>query len=235
MPRYLLSGFTDLVATEYTPFRPLSREIGSGTLKVRRNRYKGSLLAGTVELVVGSMFSGKSEELIRRIKREKYGRREVALFKPSIDNRYSVSEVVTHDGTSFPAHVVEDAMDILNIADTEGVEVVGIDEAQFFPEELVLYVHQLAARWGKDVIIAGLDTDFRGEPFPTMVPLMFRADELTKLRAKCHSCGADASCTQRLSGGLPVLDGEVVSVGGQESYEARCRDCFVVGSLYQLG
>lgn len=192
-------------------------------------------MSGTVELIVGSMFSGKSEELIRRVKREKYAQQRVAMFKPAMDNRYSVTDVVTHDGTSFPAHAVENADDLLNIADTEKLDVVGIDEAQFFGPELVLYVHQLAARWNKKVIIAGLDTDFRGEPFPTIVPLMFRADELTKLRAKCHSCGKDASCTQRLRDGLPVIDGNVFVVGGHEAYEARCRDCFVVGSLYQLG
>ena len=178
------------------------------------------------------MFSGKSEELIRRLTRALIARQRVAVFKPAIDNRYHASEVASHAGRTLEAVAVPDAQAIraqlsgqgeLLSAAPEGVDVIGIDEAQFFGPELVPLVLELADA-GVRVILAGLDLDFRAEPFGSVPELLARAESVDKLTAICTVCGAPATRTQRLIGGQPAhFDDPVVRVGAQESYEARCR------------
>ena len=178
------------------------------------------------------MFSGKSEELIRRLTRALIARQRVAVFKPAIDNRYHASEVASHAGRTLEAVAVPDAQairaqlsgqgDLLSVA-PEGVDVIGIDEAQFFGPELVPLVLELADA-GVRVVLAGLDLDFRAEPFGSVPELLARAESVDKLTAICTVCGAPATRTQRLIGGQPArFDDPVVLVGAQESYEARCR------------
>lgn len=177
---------------------------------------------GWVEVICGSMFSGKSEELIRRVRRAKYGKLSVAVFKPAIDDRYAEEYIVSHNGTSFTAYPISQSMEIIDIV-TDEVDVVGIDEAQFFDENITKVVDHLAKR-GIRVIIAGLDTDFRGEPFGQMPKLMALAESVTKLNAICPVCGSPASRTQRLIDGKPAsYDDPVIMVGASESYEPRCR------------
>ena len=183
---------------------------------------------GWIELVCGSMFSGKTEELLRRIRRAEIARKKVQLFKPTIDNRYGVVRVASHDGIGREdAVVVCDAEDILRRLDAD-TEVVAVDEVQFFDESIADVCDHLADR-GLRVIAAGLDQDFRGEPFGPMPLLLARAELVDKLHAICVSCGAAASRTQRLIDGRPArYDDPVILVGGSESYEARCRNCHEV-------
>ena len=183
--------------------------------------------SGWVELICGSMFSGKSEELIRRIKRATYGNLSVRVFKPAIDNRYHEESVVSHNGNSILARPVEKATDILDHI-TDDIDVIGVDEIQFFDEAIVSIVDQLADL-GHRVIVAGLDTDFRGEPFGVMPELMAMSEMVTKLNAICPRCGSPASRTQRLIDGEPAsYDDPIILVGASESYEPRCRHCHVV-------
>jgi len=183
--------------------------------------------SGWVELICGSMFSGKSEELIRRIKRATYGNLSVRVFKPAIDNRYHEESVVSHNGNSILARPVEKATDILDHI-TDDIDVIGIDEIQFFDEAIVSIVDQLADL-GHRVIVAGLDTDFRGEPFGVMPELMAMSEMVTKLNAICPRCGSPASRTQRLIDGEPAsYDDPIILVGASESYEPRCRHCHEV-------
>ncbi len=168
------------------------------------------------------MFSGKTDELIRRLVRATIARQKVQVFKPAIDVRYAVEKVASHTGSTFDATPVEKAADIrLRLeADTT---VVGIDEAQFFDAEVAQVAQELAGR-GVRVLIAGLDTDFRGEPFGAMPVLMAIAERVSKLHAICMVCGDEASRTQRLVNGQPArYDDPVVIVGASELYEARCR------------
>jgi len=168
------------------------------------------------------MFSGKTDELIRRLVRATIARQKVQVFKPAIDVRYAVEKVTSHAGSNFAAVPVERAADIRSqlAADTT---VVGIDEAQFFDPELVSVAQDLATR-GVRVLVAGLDTDFRGEPFGSMPLLMSTAEHVDKLHAICMVCGDEASRTQRLVNGKPArYDDPVVIVGASEMYEARCR------------
>ena len=183
---------------------------------------------GWIELVCGSMFSGKTEELLRRIRRAEIARKKVQLFKPTIDNRYGVVRVASHDGIGREdAIVVCDAEDILRRLDAD-TEVVAVDEVQFFGDSIAEVCDHLADR-GLRVIVAGLDQDFRGEPFGPMPLLLARAELVDKLHAICVSCGAAASRTQRLIDGRPArYDDPVILVGGSESYEARCRNCHEV-------
>ncbi len=177
---------------------------------------------GSIEVVCGSMFSGKTDELIRRLVRAKIARQKVQVFKPAIDVRYAVEKVTSHTGSNFDATPVEKSMDILAKLDQD-TTVVGIDEAQFFDTEVVQLAGQLAAR-GIRVLVAGLDTDFRGEPFGPMPILMSIAERVDKLHAICMVCGDEASRTQRLVNGKPArYDDPVVIVGASELYEARCR------------
>ena len=183
---------------------------------------------GWIELVCGSMFSGKTEELLRRIRRAEIERKKVQLFKPTIDNRYGLVRVASHDGLGREdAIVVCDAEDILRRLDAD-TEVVAVDEIQFFDHSIADVCDHLADR-GLRIIAAGLDQDFRGEPFGPMPLLLARAERVDKLHAICVSCGASASRTQRLIDGRPArYDDPVILVGGSESYEARCRNCHEV-------
>jgi thymidine kinase len=175
--------------------------------------------SGSVEVICGSMFSGKSEELIRRLTRAKIARRRVQVFKPKLDSRFSEVEVVSHGGLRLLAVAVERSSEILEQTDARS-EVIGVDEAQFFDAGIVDVVNRLADL-GKRVVVAGLDQDYLGRPFEPMPALMAAAEEVTKTRAICMVCGAPASRTQRL-----VASEERVVVGATGIYEARCRRCF---------
>jgi thymidine kinase len=177
---------------------------------------------GSIEVVCGSMFSGKTDELIRRLRRATIARQKVQVFKPIIDNRYSVENVTSHAGTSYQAVPVADAKTILDKLDKD-TTVVAIDEAQFFDDEILTIVQTLADK-GLRVVVAGLDTDFRGEPFGPMPVLMAQAERVDKLQAICMVCGEPATRTQRLVNGSPAnYHDPVVIVGASEMYEARCR------------
>ncbi len=178
--------------------------------------------SGWVEVICGSMFSGKSEELIRRVRRATYGNLSVRVFKPVIDNRYKEDSIVSHNGTSVLARPVAESLEILKEVSNE-VDIVGIDEVQFFDDNIVEVVECLADR-GIRVIVAGLDTDFRGEPFGKVPELMALSESVTKLNAICPVCGSPASRTQRLIDGEPAsYDDPIILVGASESYEPRCR------------
>lgn len=174
---------------------------------------------GWVEVICGPMFSGKSEELIRRVTRSKIGRIPVQTFKPAIDVRYARSEVVSHSSLSVEAIPVADSADLLRRVE-EATVVVGIDEAQFFDQGLVEVANQLANQ-GKQVIIAGLDLDYLSRPFEPIPTLATRAEYVTKMLAVCHRCGAPAGHTQRI-----VRSDELVVLGATDAYEARCRLCY---------
>nr|WP_256521952.1 thymidine kinase [Halobacillus sp. A5] len=178
--------------------------------------------SGWVEVICGSMFSGKSEELIRRVRRATYGNLSVRVFKPVIDNRYKEDSIVSHNGTSVLARPVSESLAILHEVG-DHIDIVGIDEVQFFDENIVEVVECLADR-GIRVIVAGLDTDFRGEPFGKVPELMALSESVTKLNAICPVCGSPASRTQRLINGEPAsYDDPIILVGASESYEPRCR------------
>ncbi|MFN2187664.1 MAG: thymidine kinase [Candidatus Promineifilaceae bacterium] len=182
---------------------------------------------GSVELVCGSMFSGKTEELIRRLRRAVIAKQTVQVFKPLIDTRYHERRVTSHNGINFEARPVASAVEILDHISPD-TNVVAIDEVQFFDPSIV-EVCDLLADGGKRVICAGLDTDFRGVPFGPMPDLMARAEKVDKLHAICVVCGEDASRTQRLIDGRPAaFDDPIVLVGADEVYEARCRLCHEV-------
>lgn len=174
--------------------------------------------AGWVEVVCGSMFSGKTEELIRRLRRARIARQRVMAFKPALDTRYSDDEVVSHDATTVATTPVHTAAQIILLSDE--ADVVGIDEAQFFDEGLV-ETCQTLANAGTRVIVAGLDQDYLAEPFEPIPQLMAVAEYVTKLHAICVVCGAPANHSQRI-----VADGDRVLVGANEAYEPRCRHCF---------
>ncbi len=177
---------------------------------------------GMIEVVCGSMFSGKTEELIRRLVRAKIARQKVQVFKPAIDIRYAEREVASHAGSTFDAIPIQRAAEILDKTEAN-TTVVGLDEAQFFDSEIVDVAQTLAER-GARVIIAGLDLDFRGEPFGSMPILLAKAESVLKLHAICMVCGEEASRTQRLVNGRPArYDEPIVVVGASEMYEARCR------------
>lgn len=172
---------------------------------------------GWIEVICGCMFSGKTEELIRRMKRAQIARQKVQIFKPAIDTRYGEDCVSTHDATKLSSTPIASAQLILEHLD-DSTRVVGIDEAQFFGEDVVEVAERLANR-GIRVVVAGLDMDFRGQPFGPMPKLLCIAEQVSKLSAVCVVCGAPATKTQRIS-----PDGDQVLVGAQDFYEARCRD-----------
>lgn len=176
---------------------------------------------GWIEVVCGSMFSGKTEELIRRLRRARIARQRVEIYKPRTDTRYSEDEVVSHDENAIASSAVHTASQILLLV--SDADVVGIDEGQFFDDQLVNVCQELA-RSGKRVIVAGLDQDYLGRPFEPMPQLMAVAEYVTKLHAICVSCGAPANHSQRL-----LHDGERIVLGARESYEPRCRQCFRPG------
>ena len=182
---------------------------------------------GWIEVIVGPMYSGKSEELIRRIKRAKIARQKVQVFKPSIDIRYSITEVVSHSGDKEGAYSIEKAADIYKFVD-EDTDVIAIDEVQFFDDEIIEVCKKLADK-GKRVICAGLDLDFRGEPFGPVPKLLAIAEFVDKIQAICVVCGNPATRTQRLINGRPAkYTDPIVLVGAKEAYEARCRKCHIV-------
>ncbi|MEY8644396.1 thymidine kinase [Staphylococcus arlettae] len=178
--------------------------------------------SGWIECITGSMFSGKSEELIRRLRRGVYAKQKVVVFKPAIDDRYHKDKIVSHNGNAIEAINITTASEILR-HDLSEVDVIGIDEVQFFEDEVVNIAEQLAAR-GHRVITAGLDMDFRGEPFKPIPELLAVSEVVTKLQAVCAVCGASSSRTQRLIDGKPAkIDDPIILVGANESYEPRCR------------
>jgi thymidine kinase len=182
---------------------------------------------GWIEVICGSMFSGKTEELIRRVRRAEIARQRVQVFKPRLDDRYSVAHVSSHDGLRCEAESIEQPADILRLLRPD-TNVVAIDEAQFL-DHTIIEVARLLADRGLRVIIAGLDLDFRGEPFGPMPMLMAEAEMVDKLHAICVVCGAPASRTQRLINGQPAhYSDPVILVGASEVYQARCRDCHEV-------
>jgi thymidine kinase len=183
---------------------------------------------GKLEIICGPMFSGKSEELIRRLRRAQYAKLNVLTCKHRFDDRTMIECVVSHDGKKMEAEPIEDVTDIARLGSDKNIDVIGIDEAQWFDNELIVTVCRLVDS-GKRVIIAGLDLDFRGVPFGCMPILLAIADEITKLRAICCICGKDAHFTQRLVDGIPAkYNDPVILVGAEECYQARCRDCHVI-------
>ncbi|MCS7081988.1 MAG: thymidine kinase [Bacteroidetes bacterium] len=178
----------------------------------------GQPATGWIEVICGGMFSGKTEELIRRLKRAQIARQRVEIFKPRLDTRYETCAVVSHSEQALPSTAVDSAEEILLLA--ARAQVVGIDEAQFFGPELVSVCHKLAQQ-GKRVIVAGLDMDYRGQPFEPIPQLLAIAEYITKLHAICVRCGAPAQYSQRL-----VVHEDRVLVGAGDLYEPRCRRCF---------
>ena len=181
---------------------------------------------GWIEVICGSMFSGKTEELIRRLKRVRIADQSAEIFKPARDTRFSAEEVVSHDARTILSRPVHHSSDIL-LVDTN-TDVVGIDEAQFFDMGLKDVCEELATR-GHRVIVAGLDMDFRGEPFGPMPDLLAVAEYVTKLHAICNHCGNLATHTYRL-----IPDAETIVLGEKDIYEARCRHCFNLGNILNL-
>ena len=186
------------------------KDVGSSSGEMMRR--------GRVEVICGSMFSGKTEELIRRLRRAQFARQRVEIFKPSIDVRYSDEEVVSHEGTSIRSTPVDSSGSILLLGQES--DVVGIDEAQFFDEHIVEVCNQLADR-GIRVIVAGLDLDFRAQPFGPMPRLLAIADEVTKVHAICVRCGALAYVSHRI-----VAGEKQVMLGEKQEYEPLCRECY---------
>lgn len=182
---------------------------------------------GWIEVICGCMFAGKTEELIRRIKVLEYAKKKIVVFKPKIDQRYSENEVVSHCGSKVNSVVIEHAKEIYQYVDDD-VDVIAIDEVQFFDHEIIDVCTYYANR-GKRVMAAGLDMDFKGEPFGVMPILITIAEFVTKLTAVCTVCGAPATRTQRLINGKPAsVNDPIILVGASESYEARCRHCHKV-------
>lgn len=177
---------------------------------------------GWIEVICGPMFSGKTEELIRRLKRARIANQEVAVFKPALDNRYSQEEIVSHDSNSLTSYVIEKAEEILQ-SPAAKAHVIGIEEAQFFSPTLVRVAQMLADK-GKRVVICGLDMDYLGRPFSPMPDLMAIAKYVTKLHAICMQCGNLATHSYRT-----IAKDDKVLVGEKESYEPRCRYCFNQG------
>ena len=185
------------------------------------------LQKGWIEIITGPMFAGKSEELIRRLRTLSYAHKKIVSFKPAIDDRYDKTKIASHDGEMFDAYAIKSAKDIYQFVNDK-TEVVAIDEVQFFGTEVSDIIEDLADK-GMRVICAGLDLDFRGEPFGPMPTLLSRAEFVTKLSAACTVCGCAATRTQRLIDGDPAnYDDPVILVGAKESYQARCRKHHIV-------
>jgi thymidine kinase len=190
------------------------------------NRFPGKL-----EVVCGSMFSGKTEELVRRLRRAEFANKSVLTIKHKIDNRKSHACIVSHNGLereAFPITGCEQGIEALKKVIDQDYDVIGIDEIQFFPPEIIDTILELVEK-GKRVIVAGLDLDFKGEPFGIVPTLMALADDVLKLHAICLVCGDEANFTQRLINGQPAkYDDELILVGADECYEARCRRCYKI-------
>lgn len=189
---------------------------------------------GTLEVICGPMFSGKSEELIRRLRRAQIAKQSVITFKHSLDTRYDLEALVSHNGNSIDAYPIDNEDAIYTLASQNNVTVIGIDEAQFFSHRLIKVISQFIQD-KKRVIVAGLDRDFRGVPFGCIPILLSIADTITKLQAICSSCGAEAPLTQRLVNNKPAQSTDpVIVVGAQESYQARCRSCYSIDKMPEL-
>ena len=182
--------------------------------------------SGWIEVICGSMFSGKTEELIRRLKRAKFANQKVEIFKPKVDTRYDEVKVVSHDANAIMATPIENSAKILEF--TEGVNVIGIDEAQFFDMNLTNVCQKLAMK-GIRVVVAGLDMDFRGEPFGPIPNLLAVAEYITKVHAICSHCGNLATHSYR-----KVTDNQQVMLGEKDTYEPRCRTCYSMGNILDL-
>ena len=182
------------------------------------SQIKCQMLKGSIEIICGSMFSGKTEELLRRLKRAEFAKQKVAVFKPLIDTRYDARKIVSHDSNAIKSKPVKLATEILDKIDN--AEVIAIDEAQFFDEELIR-ISNLLANQGKRVIIAGLDMDFKGKPFGIMPGLLAIAEHITKVHAICIECGTAANHSYRLT-----KNQQLIELGDKLEYKALCRDCF---------
>ncbi|KKP23883.1 MAG: Thymidine kinase [candidate division TM6 bacterium GW2011_GWF2_28_16] len=192
---------------------------------------------GRLEVICGSMFSGKTEELMRRLGRAEYAKQNVLTIKHSIDNRKSAATILSHNGQERLAFSIdnnkENIAKILELAN-KNIQVIGIDEIQFFPIEIIDVIVKLIDI-GKTVIVAGLDLDFKGEPFGITPLIMAIADSVLKLKAICVVCGKDSHHTQRIVNGVPAkYDDPIILVGAKECYEARCRNCFAIDKKAQL-
>jgi len=182
---------------------------------------------GWIEVICGSMFAGKTEELLRRVKRLEYAKKNIVVFKPLMDDRYAENEVVSHNQNRTRSVNISRAAQIFDYIDSN-TQVVAVDEIQFLDEEAVKIIDYLAGT-GIRVIVSGLDKDFRGEPFSFMPKLLSIAEYVTKLTAICVKCGAPATRTQRIVNGRPAkYNDPIVMIGAEESYEARCRSCHKV-------
>ena len=185
------------------------------------------LQKGWLEVITGPMFAGKSEELMRRVKTLSYTKMKIIAFKPAIDDRYDKTAIASHDGAKYEAYAIKNAQSILELV-KQDTQVVAIDEIQFFDMSIVKICEELADR-GIRVIAAGLDLDFKGEPFGPMPELLARAEFVTKLSAVCTVCGCAATRTQRLIDGKPAdFNDPIIKVGAKENYEARCRKHHIV-------
>lgn len=183
------------------------------------------LTRGKLEVICGSMFSGKTEELIRRMRRAQYAQLKTQVFKHSLDNRITTENIHSHSGDKVAAIAIDTATGLKDLV-LPDVHIIGIDEVQFFSIELVSVIQSLLEQ-GKHIIAAGLDLDFRGVPFGCIPPLLALADTITKLQAVCIQCGDDAHFTQRLVNGKPAkFTDPVILVGAEECYQARCRECY---------
>lgn len=183
---------------------------------------------GSFELICGPMFSGKTEELIRRLRRAQIAKQKVAIFKHAIDNRYNIECVTSHNGVKLNAHAIDNGIFIAEQTAQNNYQVVGIDEVQFFSNDIITTICDLIDV-GTRVIAAGFDLDFRGVPFGPMPTLLAIADQVTKLHAICTSCGDEAMYTQRFTNNRPAKYNEpLILIGAEESYTARCRDCHII-------
>ncbi len=183
---------------------------------------------GRLEVICGSMFSGKSEELIKRLRRAERAKEKVMAFKSVLDNRYGLENIISHSDTTHQVHAI-DSLDVVpGLVEQAGAAVVGIDEIQFFSSDALAIIQSLVEQ-GKRVIVAGLDLDFRGVPFGIIPTLLALSDDMVKLHAVCDICGADAHFTQRIINGKPAYyDDPIIMVGATQMYQARCRDCYVI-------
>jgi len=185
---------------------------------------------GKLEVICGPMFSGKSEELIRRLRRAMIAKQRVIAFKHSLDDRQTIEHIASHDGRKIKAYPVDSVEQISKLI-TPDIDVIGIDEIQFFQYNITTLIHKLV-REGKRVVVAGLDLDFRGEPMSCMPILLAIADSVLKLHAICTMCAKDAHFTQRLVNGKPAkYDDPTIVVGAQECYQARCRNCHIIDKM----
>lgn len=183
---------------------------------------------GSLEVICGPMFSGKSEELIRRLRRAKIAKQKVAVFKHALDDRHDIEQITSHNGNTIAAHPIDNPEIIISTIANHNYSVIGIDEIQFFSHEIINVICMLVDN-GMRIIVAGLDLDFRGIPFGPMPTLLALADKITKLQSICTSCGQDAHFTQRLVDNQPAkFDDPIIKVGAQEAYDARCRTCYQI-------